>query len=94
MATATGVSQATVDRMWRAMSLQPYLDGAFNRPRVRGDCQEGGCNEARPCPWIRCRWHLYTDVVADGKLRVNSDDPPEHCPHTCALDVAERGGLT
>jgi hypothetical protein len=24
------------------------------RPRVRGDCEEG----PRPCPWVQCRYHL------------------------------------
>jgi hypothetical protein len=39
------------------------------RPRVRGDCEEG----PRPCPWVQCRYHLEhekwtcaLDVADDG----------------------------
>lgn len=28
------------------------------RPRIRLDCLPGGVNEARPCPWSSCRYHL------------------------------------
>jgi hypothetical protein len=46
----------------------------------------------RPCPWVRCKWHLYLDVAPDtGSLIMNF---PNHEPWeigtTCALDVAER----
>ncbi len=27
-------------------------------PKTRGECLEGGSNEARPCPWVRCRYQL------------------------------------
>lgn len=29
------------------------------KPSLRGDCLEGGVNEARPCQWVTCRYHLY-----------------------------------
>lgn len=67
-----------------------------DRPRRRGDCLPGGRNAARPCPWVSCRWHLY--------LNVSFTTGAISCPHhglelweiseTCALDVAERGGIT
>lgn len=49
----------------------------------------------RPCPYVSCKYHLYLDVSREnGMLRLNF---PEHevweIPETCALDVADRGGV-
>ena len=50
----------------------------------------------RPCPFVSCSHHLYLDVnPASGAIKLNF-------PHlevwemkeTCALDVADRGGIT
>lgn len=62
------------------------------RPRTRGDCAA----EARPCPWVACKHHLYLDVNHEtGTIKFNFPDlEPWDLPHTCALDVADRGGLT
>lgn len=49
-------------------------------PQTRGDCLPGGSNAARPCRWITCKWYL-----------------PRMSPSpkfTCALDVADLGGMT
>ncbi len=67
------------------------------RPRVRGDCAGG----ERPCPWVSCKWHLYLDVgkeVAGPKagrsIKLNFPDlEVDQVPETCALDVADRGGM-
>ena len=32
---------------------------AVPRPRTRNDCLE----EARPCPWVGCRYHLLLEIV-------------------------------
>lgn len=55
-------------------------------PTTRGDCLPGGSNEERPCRYRGCRWHLdrerrWMDRVADFS-------------ESCALDVADRGGVT
>lgn len=65
-------------------------------PKTRADCV-GGC---RPCPFVRCRYHLAIDVEPwpDGGYRIITrkslyDDPAaflEAMPETCALDVADR----
>ena len=62
------------------------------RPKTRGDCLES----ARPCPWSGCRWHMHTDVNPEvGSLQLNF---PDHSPldlaQTCALDIADLGGVT
>jgi hypothetical protein len=62
------------------------------RPRHRGECM----SMERPCPFVSCEHHLYLDVNPhSGAIKLNF-------PHlevwemaeTCALDVADRGGIT
>lgn len=52
-------------------------------PRTRGDCVDG----ERPCPWTSCRFHLAQD-------RSQQADDGFVPDETCALDVADRGGVT
>lgn len=62
------------------------------RPRTRAECVV----ETRPCPWVACKHHLYLDVnPITGSIKINFPDlEPWELPETCALDVAERGGIT
>lgn len=62
------------------------------RPRMRMECKE----EMRPCPWVACKHHLYLDINPEtGSIKINFPDlEPWELKHTCALDVAERGGIT
>ncbi len=61
------------------------------RPRTRADCMDG----PRPCPWISCRFSLAVDVTPHGGLQFTVPGGElEDLPETCALDVAERGGIT
>lgn len=77
----------------------------YDRPKTRGDCLAGGLNEARPCVWSACRHHLLLDVDENtGSIKMNfppADDSAEalvavlrEMPDTCALDVADRLGIT
>lgn len=70
--------------------LNPPVD--IPRPKTRAECSE----EARPCPWVACKHHLYLDVNPEtGSIKINFPDlEPWELPHTCALDVADRGGIT
>ena len=45
---------------------------------------------------MSCRWHLYLDVDSDsGALKLNHRErEPWELLETCALDVADRGGVT
>lgn len=66
----------------------------YERPRTRADCLPGGCNEQRPCPWVSCKYSLYLDVTETGALQLNFPEiGPDEMVESCALDVAERGGL-
>jgi hypothetical protein len=62
------------------------------RPREREDCVRG----PRPCPWVSCKFHLYLDVNPEtGSIKLNFPDLEVwEMAETCALDVADRGGIT
>lgn len=66
-------------------------DEAVVRPMRRGDCERG----IRPCPWVGCKHHLYLSVDPEtGSITISFPDlEPDELEHSCALDVAERGGL-
>ena len=63
------------------------------RPRVRGDCVDG----PRPCPYVGCRYHLFTDTLKGGSLRLQGNGTLKDLvamSQTCALDVADEGSST
>jgi hypothetical protein len=62
------------------------------RPRTRADCATG----PRPCLFISCKHHLYLDVNPNtGSVKLNFPDKEIwELAHTCALDVADQGGIT
>src|ERR1043165_4938608 len=70
--------------------MYPPVD--IPRPTSRAECRE----ELRPCPWVACKHHLYLDINPEtGSIKINFPDlEPWELKHTCALDVAERGGIT
>lgn len=63
-----------------------------DRPRERGECADG----SRPCPYVRCRHHLYIDVNPEtGSIKLNFPDLEVwELKDSCSLDVADRGGIT
>ncbi|MDB4955966.1 MAG: hypothetical protein JWO36_3535 [Myxococcales bacterium] len=73
-----------------AMMYPPVVD--IERPKTRAECKE----EARPCPWVACKHHLYLDINPEtGSIKINFPDlEPWELAQTCALDVADAGGLT
>ncbi len=71
-----------------------FLDIRYQRPRIRQDCEPGGINQQRPCPWVSCRYHLYLDIVDErddeNALEVNFPQKEVwEIPHTCLLDVTD-----
>mgnify|MGYP001199937795 CR=1 FL=1 len=72
--------------------LAPYYE---MRPKKRSDCLNGE-NAARPCPWLSCRFNTYLDVNEEtGSVKFNFPDLDiDEIPETCALDIADRGGIT
>ncbi|MDP2343935.1 MAG: sigma factor-like helix-turn-helix DNA-binding protein [Deltaproteobacteria bacterium] len=67
-------------------------DDGLVAPASRAECRSG----IRPCPWVSCRFHLYLDVhPRTGSLKLNfPDQEPHELSCSCALDVADEGGLT
>jgi hypothetical protein len=85
-------------RRQRALGvIDPELDEVLreleaSRPRSRADCAAG----PRPCMFVSCKHHLYLDVNPDtGSIKLNFPDKEIwELEETCALDVADRGGIT
>lgn len=71
---------------------EQYPESDYWRPASRGDCLE----MERPCPFVGCKFHLYIDVhPVRGSIKVNFPDVEVwEMTETCALDIADRGGIT
>ncbi|EDM80701.1 DNA-binding protein AsgB [Plesiocystis pacifica SIR-1] len=69
-----------------------YPEKTYWRPESRGEC----ANVARPCPYVSCKYHLYIDVnPRTGSIKINFPDREVwELNNSCALDVAEQGGIT
>jgi hypothetical protein len=72
------------------ISLADAMD--YRRPSSRADCVDG----LRPCPFVACKHHLYLDVnPTTGSIKINFPELEVwEMQDTCALDIAERGGVT
>ncbi len=64
----------------------------YQRPSSRSECATG----PRPCLYVACKYHLYLDVNPEtGSVKINFPGiEPWEMEETCALDIAERGGIT
>jgi hypothetical protein len=85
-------------RMRRNLGLTDPEDEAMRReiderrPKLRSECVDG----PRPCLFVSCKHHLYLDVNPQtGSVKLNFPDKEIwELEETCALDVADRGGIT
>lgn len=77
-------------RLMQAGLLPEVID--YERPVSRSTCREA----KRPCLYVSCRYHLYLDVnPSTGSIKLNFPDKQVwELEESCALDVAERGGVT
>ena len=98
---ARTMSRKEMARMFRQQAatggIDPELQALMaeldaTRPKVRGDCAEG----QRPCPYVSCKYNLYVDVnPRTGSVKMNFPDKELwELNETCALDVADRQGIT
>lgn len=71
---------------------EEFPETGYWRPQTRGDCAE----MERPCPFVACKYHLYIDVhPVRGSIKINFPDVEVwEMEETCALDIADRGGIT
>ncbi len=74
----------------RGRELYPETD--YWKPTSRSECKD----MERPCPFVSCKYHLYIDVhPVRGSIKLNFPDLEIwEMTETCALDVADRGGIT
>ena len=74
----------------RGRELYPETD--YWKPKSRSECKDMD----RPCPFVSCKYHLYIDVhPVRGSIKLNFPDIEIwEMTETCALDVADRGGIT
>jgi hypothetical protein len=85
------MKRLTREELRYAQEIQEYM-ATVQRPASRKDCGVG----ERPCPFVSCKYHLYLDVNPEtGSIKLNFPDfEVWELAETCALDVAERGGIT
>lgn len=71
---------------------QLYPETEYWKPKTRAECVD----MERPCPFVSCKYHLYIDVhPVRGSIKVNFTDMEVwEMTETCALDIADRGGIT
>ena len=82
--------QLTREELMQGAELTDLIE--YERPKSRSDCLK----MTRPCPFVSCRHHLFLEVNEDtGSIKLNFPDMElSELPETCALDVADRGGVT
>lgn len=57
-----------------------------SRPITRGECEKA----PRPCPWVSCRYHLWTERLLSSSENIFDMWQED----TCALDIAANGPHT
>jgi hypothetical protein len=89
-ARTIAVKRLTKEQLRIGRLLYPETD--YWKPRARAECG----NFERPCPYVSCKHHLYLDVnPTTGSIKLNFPDLEVwEMDETCALDVADRGGIT
>lgn len=88
------LSTRRMAREYRKMKATGELENTAGLwyPSTRAQC----VNMPRPCLYVSCRHHLYLDVNEEtGSVKFNFPDKEVwELEETCALDVADRGGIT
>jgi hypothetical protein len=85
------LKRLTREELRKGALANPPVDD-IDRPATRAECKD----MPRPCPFVACKHHLYLDInPRTGSIKINFPDlEPWELAHTCALDVADSGGLT
>jgi hypothetical protein len=71
---------------------EEFPESDYWKPTTRAQCKD----MERPCPYVSCKYHLYIDVhPIRGSIKVNFPDLEVwEMTESCALDIADRGGIT
>lgn len=80
---------------WQSTEYPSSINEADPRPKTTGECGSLG-DPLEPCPYVSCKYHLYLDVSPEtGAIKINHPDKELHeLEATCALKVADRGGVS
>jgi hypothetical protein len=89
-ARTISVRRLSKTELKRGQMLYPETD--YWKPKNRAECVDLD----RPCPYVSCKYHLYIDVNPEkGSIKMNFPDVEIwEMAETCALDIADRGGIT
>jgi len=89
-AKTISIKRMTKEELRLGRLLYPEME--YDKPQSRDEC----ANTERPCPFVSCKHHLYIDVNPNtGAIKLNFPDLEVwELAETCALDVADRGGIT
>ena len=89
-AKTISITRMTKEELRLGRLLYPEMD--YEKPQTRAECMDG----ERPCPYVSCKHHLYLDVNPNtGSIKLNFPDLEVwEMSESCALDIADRGGLT
>lgn len=89
-ARTISIRRLSKSELARGRALYPEED--YWRPVNRAECAK----MERPCPFVSCKYHLYIDVhPVRGSIKINFPDVEVwEMTETCALDIADRGGIT
>lgn len=100
------VARDQVDQ--RALALDPDLElwtirAKRQQPKMASECERITFDDPSPCPFVSCRWHLYSDEIAADENgtaevpdrmrlfeRMVEDLPPERWGETCSMRIARR----
>lgn len=85
------LSAATLTRQAKKLHVLEADREEYDRPVTRGDCE----NDIGPCPWVSCKYNLYMEISDQtGSIKLNfPDKEPWEMTDSCALEVADRGGV-
>ena len=92
-ARADDLDRARLSKTELNRGREPYPEEDYWRAEdARRECAE----MERPCPFVACKYHLYIDVhPVRGSIKINFPDVEVwEMTDTCALDIADRGGIT
>ncbi len=93
-ASTVSIKRMTKRDLELGRMLYPVDEELPQRPTTRAACAD----VPRPCPFVSCKHHLYLDVSArTGAIKLNFPDlEVDELPadSSCAIDVADRGGVT
>jgi len=89
-AKTISIKRMTKEELRLGRLLYPEME--YDKPQTRDEC----ASTERPCPFVSCKHHLYIDVNPNtGAIKLNFPDLEVwELAETCALDVADRGGIT